>query len=277
MLVGAGDIARCDSDGDEAVADLLDNIPGTVVTFGDNAYPDGTAGDFENCYRPGWGRHKSRTRPSPGNHDYVSSGAQPYFDYFGDAAGEPGEGYYSYEVGTWHVIALNSNCWAIGGCGDGSAQADWLRNDLAAHPAACTVAYWHHPVVTIGPHEHDEAGMLTIWQILYDAGVDVVLNGHEHSYQRYAPLNRDADGVDEATGIRLFVVGTGGSNLTNAEAGFADSVTGLELWADTPGDDDGRDTTFGVIRLALSEGSYDWDFVPTFGGSFADGGSGYCH
>lgn len=145
VLVGAGDIASCASDGDEATANLLDAIGGVVFTLGDHAYRTGTPIEFAACYDPSWGRHKSRTRPAPGNHDYYTAGAFGYFDYFGGAAGDPDKGYYSYNLGAWHIIVLNSNCSKIDGCGPGSPQEQWLRADLAAHPAKCTLAYWHHP------------------------------------------------------------------------------------------------------------------------------------
>jgi hypothetical protein len=153
VLVGAGDIASCRSTGDEATAGLLAGIDGTVATFGDNAYQRGTAADFAQCYEPSWGQFKARTFPSPGNHDYDTAGASGYFDYFGTAAGAPGTGYYSYELGSWHVISLNSNCSAVvGGCAPGSPQEQWLKADLAAHSNACTLAYWHHPRFSSGIH-----------------------------------------------------------------------------------------------------------------------------
>lgn len=152
VLVGAGDIAVCNSPRDEATADLLDRIPGTVFTLGDNAYPSGSANDFLRCYEPSWGRHKARTRPAPGNHDYETPGAAAYFAYFGAAAGDPSKGYYSYDLGTWHIVILNSNCREVGGCHRGSPQEQWLRADLAAHPARCTLAYWHHAYFSSGYH-----------------------------------------------------------------------------------------------------------------------------
>src|SRR5215208_927891 len=156
VLVGAGDIASCRSTGDEATAGLLAGIDGTVATFGDNAYPKGTAADFAECYEPSWGQFKARTLPSPGNHDYETSGASGYFDYFGTAAGDPDKGYYSYDLGSWHVISLNSNCSSVGGCGPGSPQELWLKADLAANSNACTLAYWHNPRFSSGIHG-DEA------------------------------------------------------------------------------------------------------------------------
>ncbi|MGH2484130.1 MAG: metallophosphoesterase family protein, partial [Candidatus Limnocylindria bacterium] len=145
VVLAAGDIAACDSNGDEVTATLLDGLDGTILTLGDNAYPDGTTAEFVNCYTPSWGRHRDRTYPSPGNHDYETDAATGYFAYFGDRAGAPGEGWYSFELAGWHLIALNSNCDLVGGCGPDSPQAAWLRADLAEHPNECTLAYWHHP------------------------------------------------------------------------------------------------------------------------------------
>jgi hypothetical protein len=162
VFVGAGDIASCTSTGDEATANLLDTIPGTVYTTGDNAYESGTASEFENCYDPSWGRHKARTRPAVGNHEYYSTtNASGYFGYFGAAAGDPSKGYYSYDLGSWHIISLNSNCSFVagGGCAAGSDQEKWLRADLAAHPNACTLAYWHHPLFSSGPTSGGNSNM----------------------------------------------------------------------------------------------------------------------
>jgi hypothetical protein len=182
ILVAVGDIASCSSDGDEATAALLDGLSGTIATLGDHAYRSGTPQEFADCYDPSWGRHKDRTRPAPGNHDYETSGAAGYFDYFGAAAGEPGKGYYSYDLGTWHIVVLNSNCSQVGGCGEGTPQEQWLREDLAAHPATCTLAYWHHPLFSSGTEHGGNESMQPVWQALYDAGADVVLAGHEHNY-----------------------------------------------------------------------------------------------
>jgi hypothetical protein len=275
VFVGAGDIATCSSAGDEAVATVLDGIAGTVFTLGDNVYPDGTAGQFTSCYEPSWGRHKARTRPAPGNHDYNTTGAVPYYQYFGSNAGDAGKGYYSFDIGAWHAISLNSNCAAVG-CGPGSAQQTWLESDLEAHPGVCTIAYWHHPVLTIGPHNNDETGMLSIWQMLYDHDVDIVLSGHDHNYQRYAPLNRDANGVDASGGVRYFVVGTGGVGLTSASATRANSTPGIEVWADDPNDSDGHSASLGVLKLSLYDAAYEWQFVPVAGGTFTDSGQGAC-
>jgi hypothetical protein len=262
VLVGAGDIADCGSSGDEATAALLDDIPGTVYTTGDNVYDAGTANEFVNCYHPSWGRHKERTRPAAGNHDYMTTGAAGYFGYFGALAGDPSKGYYSYDLGKWHIIVINSNCSYVGGCGAGSPQEQWLRADLAAHPALCALAYWHHPRFSSGTHG-SHTTMWPVWQALYNAGADVVLNGHDHDYERFSP--QDPNGTaDPGQGIREFVVGTGGKDhyafglpIANSEMRNAD--------------------TFGVLKLTLRATSYDWEFVPVAGEAFTDFGSALCH
>ncbi len=264
VLVGAGDIASCSSSGDEATANLLDGIAGTVFTLGDNVYNSGTAAKFATCYDPSWGRHKARTRPAVGNHEYHVAGATGYFDYFGAAAGDRTQGYYSYNLGAWHIVVLNSTCAKVaGGCGAGSAQEQWLRRDLAAHPARCTLAYWHHPLFNSG-HDGNSNGMMRpIWQTLYEAGADVVLTGHAHDYERFAP--QDADGNrDMARGIREFVVGTGGAFFT----GKGTTVPNSEVF---------QNHTFGVLKLTLHPTSYDWQFVPEAGKTFVDAGSADCH
>jgi Calcineurin-like phosphoesterase len=262
VLVGAGDISTCANDGDEETARLLDKIEGTVFTLGDNVYPSGTPTQFQTCYEPTWGRHKARTRPAPGNHDYRTPDAAGYFTYFGAAAGDPAKGYYSYDLGAWHVVVLNSNCHPAGGCGPGSKQDRWLREDLAAHPALCTVAMWHHPLYSSGEHG-DDTSMRHLWKTLYDAGADVVLGGHDHTYERFAPQNADGE-KDPERGIREFVVGTGGRSLYEFESIDRDSEVR-------------NNTTLGVLKLTLHPDSYDWEFVPVEGGTFRDSGSGRCH
>src|SRR5262245_2996558 len=210
ILAAAGDIATCMSDGDEATAQLLDRLDGIVVTLGDHAYEAGTPIEFAACYDPSWGRHKARTRPTPGNHDYLTPGASGYFEYFGAPAGDPRRGYYSYDLGAWRVIALNSNCDEIGGCGAGSPQERWLREELAANPRRCTLAYWHHPRFSSGPHGSDP-GYDAFWRALYERGTEIVLVGHDHTYERFAPQRPDGT-RDPARGIRQFVVGTGGGS-----------------------------------------------------------------
>ena len=257
VLVGAGDIALCNSEGDEATAALLDGISGTVFTVGDNAYSRGTAAQFRDCYGPSWGRHRARTRPSPGNHEYYSIGARPYYGYFGALAGPSSKGYYSYDVGEWHVVALNSNI----GVGHGSEQEQWLRADLAASDADCTLVYWHHPLFSSGPHG-DQVKMRDIWRVLYEHKVEVVVNGHDHHYERFAPQTPDGQ-PDPETGIRQFIVGTGGAGLRSLRNVRPNSQV--------------RDTnTWGVLKLTLQAQSYDWEFVPVEGKTFRDSGSGAC-
>ena len=177
VLVGAGDIADCAASArDEETALLLDDVPdATVFTLGDNAYNSGTAAEFANCYGPTWGRHKARTRPSVGNHEYGTPNASGYFSYFGAAAGSPGQGWYSYDVGAWHVVVLNSNCTPVGGCDQGDPQVEWLEADLAAHQTDCTLAYFHHPLFTSRADSQDSSSQ-TFWQVLYERGADLILN-----------------------------------------------------------------------------------------------------
>jgi len=263
VLVGAGDIADCtDLSGGEATAKLLEKISGTVMAVGDLAYPDGSRKNFE-CYDKTWGRVKSRTRPAPGNHEFHSAGATPYFDYFGSAAGDPKLGYYSYELGSWHIIVLNSECTDVGGCETGSPQEKWLRADLAAHPVACTLAYWHKPLFSSGNAHGNDLTVKPLWQALYDANADVVIGGHDHDYERFAPQN--PEGVaDPKRGIREFVVGTGGKN----HRPFGEIKANSEV----------RDfTAFGVLKLSLRPAGYDWEFIPEAGKGFTDSGSGSCH
>ena len=264
VIVAAGDIADCTREGDEATATLVGGIEGTVLTLGDNAYEDGTAQDFEECYDPSWGQFKDRTRPSPGNHEYRTEGARGYFDYFGDAAGEPDEGYYSYDVGAWHIVALNSNCSEVLRCGPGSPQGRWLKEDLAANEEeACTLAYFHHPLFTSGEYRPGIKRVERLWEILYAAGVDVVLNGHDHNYQRFAP--QDPEGrADPEDGIRQFVVGTGGRSLYQ----ISHPIANTEVY---------NDDTYGVLELSLHPKRYDWEFVPVEGESFTDSGVARCH
>lgn len=218
VLLGAGDIADCDAPDRgataEATARLIDKTPGMVFTTGDNVYFNATAADFRNCYDPRWGRHKSRTYPSPGNHEYQSPGALPYFDYFGDRAGLRGAGFYSYSLGNWHIISLNSEV----GVSQGQEQYVWLRRDLednrlveAATRMRCTLAYWHHPLFSSGPSGGTSARMRDIWSLLNEFGVDVALTGHDHIYERFAP--QDAFGRRDAFGIQQYIVGTGGAAL----------------------------------------------------------------
>jgi hypothetical protein len=256
IFVGAGDIAMCDVNS-VATAALLDSIGGLVFTLGDNAYFSGSHREYRDCYDNTWGRHKGRTFPVPGNHEYVSPGASPYFEYFGEVANGPaGQGYYSFEIGGWHAIALNSNIPVSAGSGQGA----WLRNDLMTSRARCTIAYWHHPLFTSG-REGDTVAMREVWQVLYEFGADLVLNAHEHMYERFAP--QDPDGrLDTARGIRQFVAGTGGAFLYQPVRLHANSERII--------------SSFGVLKLTLASDRYQWEFIPVGGGA-ADAGAGVCH
>ncbi|HEU5260817.1 MAG TPA: invasin domain 3-containing protein, partial [Gemmatimonadales bacterium] len=262
IFVGAGDISSCGNNNDEATAALLDNIAGTVFTAGDNVYPDGTEQQFATCYDPTWGRHRARTQPSAGNHDYHTTqpyDAAGYFRYFGAAAGDSTQGYYSYDLGSWHIIALNSNI----SMSVDSAQEQWLRADLAASQKTCTLAYWHHPRFSSGSHGNSNAP-LPLWQALYDANADLILVGHDHDYERFAPQT-PAGAADPVRGIRQFVIGTGGADLR----GFrATPMANSEVR---------NSDTFGVLKLTLHATGYNWEFVPVAGQTFTDSGSGACH
>jgi hypothetical protein len=271
-IVGAGDIAASNG-GSEATAKLLDAMPdaAAVFTTGDNAYQDGTDANYTSYYAPTWGRHKTKTFPVPGNHEYHTvgqpEGAPGYFNYFGAAAGTPGKGWYSYDVGAWHLIALNSSratdtaCTPVP-CNAGSDQYEWLRNDLLTHPNKCVLAYWHHPIISRGLYDGIN-GVKPMWDLLYDNGADVVLNGHDHNYQRFAPMNKSLV-RDDLRGIREFVIGEGG----NSE--YAVQSPGGNLEASQSG-------AHGVLRLVLHPTSYDWEFVPVAGKTFTDAWSGTCH
>ena len=263
VLIGAGDIADCaDLSGAEATAQLLEANPGTVMALGDLAYPNGTAEDFK-CYDKTWGRVKNRTRPAVGNHEFHTTGANYYFQYFGTAAGDPKTGYYSYELGSWHIVVLNSECAQIGGCGAGSPEEKWLRADLAAHPVGCTLAYFHKPRFSSGLNHGNDPEVGPFWQALYDYNAELILNGHDHDYERFAP--QDPTGKwDPKRGIREFVVGTGGKNLR--EFGLHRANSELR-----------NNHAFGVLKLTLKAAGYDWEFIPVTGKSFTDSGSGNCH
>ena len=256
VITAAGDICSTPTDC-APTASLVEQInPTRALTLGDNAYPDGSPSDYSSYYEPNWGRFKAKTSPTPGNHEYHLPGAQGYFDYFGPRAPAP---YYSYDLGAWHLISLNSEI----DHSDGSAQETWLKNDLAVHPAACTLAYWHRPRFSSGAEHGSDPSLDPFWQDLYAAGADIVLSGHDHVYERFAPQN-PSGGADESRGIREWVVGTGGAPLYS----FTAPITNSEA----------RDnTSFGVLKLTLHTSSYDWKFVPVAGSSFTDSGSGTCH
>ena len=263
VFVGAGDIADCGSEGDEATAALLDAIPGTVFTTGDNAYQDGTVEDFADCYAPSWGRHLARTWPVPGNHDWHTPGLAGYRGYFGEAAlGPDGSTWRARDLGTWRVIFLDSACEEVGGCGPDSVQGRWLADELATHDPACSIAIFHHPRFSSGAVHGDQKDVAPFWDALYAAGVDVVLNGHEHVYERFAP--QDPSGhEDRAAGIRQFTVGTGGRDLYD----FAKPRPNSELRASVAP---------GVLALTLHPTSYSWQFI-TADSDFSDAGTTACH
>jgi Calcineurin-like phosphoesterase len=260
-ILAAGDIASCSHPRDEQTAAVLDGLEGLVLTLGDNAYPNGTAQEFASCYEPSWGRHKARTRPAAGNHDFNTSGATGYFGYFGAAAGPAPQGWYSFDYGGWHFVALNSNCSAIGGCTRASAQGLWLEADLDAHPSRCTLAYWHHPRFASSSIHGSSILTRDLWAILQEHGADVALVGHDHNYERFAPQN--ASGIADPLGIREFVVGTGGAAL-------------YAMGAPEPNSEVRDDTSHGVISLDLAPDAYAWRFHPVAGHSFTDSGVASC-
>lgn len=261
MLVGAGDIADCRSDGDSATSDLLDGIEGTVFTLGDNAYERGSREEFEDCYGPTWGRHLDRTRPAIGNHEYGTAGAAGHFGYFGERAGDLSRGYYAYDRGAWRIYALNSNCEVVA-CDGSSAQVAWLKGDIAANPRQCTLAYWHQPRYSSGRHGSDPSTD-SLWRVLYEAGAELVLAGHDHSYERFAPMSWGGD-PDADRGVVSFVVGTGGRDLYEFHEILPTSIT--------------RDSaTWGVLELTLFADSWSSRFVPVAGQTFTDSASGTCH
>lgn len=254
VLVGAGDIARCDKLFDEATAALLDNVAGTVFVAGDNAYPSGSAADYQ-CFEASWGRHKARIRPAPGDDEYTAISAAPYFGYFGTVAGDYDKGYYSYALGEWLVVVLNSNLPTKAG----SPQEQWLRTMLDANPDRCTIAIWHHPRFYSGGVR---SGSRPLWQALYASGAEIIVNAHQRNYERFAL--QSPDGVaDPSHGIQQFIVGTGGISHGSFGATAPNSLV--------------RDrTSYGVIKFTLSAGSYTWEFIPAAGSSFQDSGSGVC-
>lgn len=256
-LIAVGDIGMCGYREVAETATLVDSLPGTIALLGDIAYMDGTERNFMECFDPWWGRHKHRSRPVPGNHEYSSAAptAAPYFAYFGANAGPPGLGYYTYEAGEWLMIALNSNV----PIGEGSAQFQWLRTQLAGDKHKCAAAYWHHPRFSSG-RSGNNSWMGPVWRLLDEAGVDLVLSGHDHSYERFAP--QDADGHYHPQGVRQFVVGTGGAYLYEFPNVRANS--------------EARGLDHGVLKLSLRGDGYDWEFLPVAGKTFRDFGSAQC-
>jgi hypothetical protein len=264
-IAAAGDIA-CDSSTagattchQAATADLLAAGGFTAVLgLGDHQYPSGALADFNAYYDPTWGQVKAKTYPAPGNHEYQTSGAAGYFSYFGDRAGPTGRGYYSFNVGSWHLVSLNSEVSTAAG----SAQETWLQADLAANSQPCTLAYWHKPLFSSGPHGNN-ASVKPLWDALYAAGAEVVLAGHDHDYERFAPQT-SSGAADASRGIREFVVGTGGKEH-------------YSISSTKPNSQVHNTDTFGVLKLTLHPDSYDWRFLPEAGKTFTDSGTGPCH
>ncbi len=255
-VAAAGDIASCDEAGDEETAALVQRIrPDAVLTTGDNVYPVGSWQQFATCYARSWGRFRQKTYPSPGNHDYFTPGARGYFRYFGDRAPRP---YYSFDLGRWHLVSLNSELHA----GWRSPQVRWLRRDLARDAHRCELLYWHQPRFSGGPHGSNP-DVQGLWRAAYEAGVDLVLVGHDHNYQRFRRL--DARGrPDPRFGVVQIVVGTGGrSHYELGEISHRPAADG---------------TTFGVLKVRLGARSFGLRFVPVSGGAYADRiGNARCH
>lgn len=254
VLVGAGDIASCNSDADETTAALLDSIPGTVFTAGDNVYPYGSPANYRDCYAPTWGRHRWRTRPAPGDHEHSSA----YYAYFGGAAGPAGRGYYAYEKAGWQIVVLNTNLPLT----RGSRQLDWLDRTLREAGALCQVAVLHVPRFSSGAKHGASEEVRAAWDVLFRHGVELVLSGDSHIYERYPPL--DPAGRADPRGVRQFIVGTGGRYLH-------------DLTDRSPASEARDASTFGVLKLTLRPAGYAWEFVPAAGGRFRDSGAGRCH
>jgi hypothetical protein len=253
ILVGAGDIATCKNSNDSKTAQLLGLIsPSYVFTLGDNVYSSGTSSEYKNCYAPTWGAWKSRTKPVPGNHEYQTSGASGYYNYFGVPQ------YYAYNAGSWRIYAMNSEIDASAT----SAQAQWLKKDLAANPRKCVMAYWHRPRWSSGSDHGNDSKTQALWSILYDAKAELVLSGHSHNYERFAPMNKSGGAV--SAGLQQFVVGTGGTG----HDGFSSIHSASRAR---------NSNTYGVIRLFLTPTSYSWRFLPISGQSYSDTGTINCH
>jgi acid phosphatase type 7 len=262
VVIAAGDIASCNSSGDELTSRLVESIPGTLITLGNNAYQNGTERDYEKCFNPSWGQFLSRMKPAIGNLDYNTAGAEAFFDYFSTILGETDEAYYSYEVGNWQVIALDSNCVTVG-CGVNSAQSRWLKSELQGSKSKCTLVYMHHPLFSSGRISGSNKQVEPLWQVMYDSGVDVVLSAHERNYERFAPQTPQGR-LDTAKGIREFVVGTGGRGLY----GFGPAIPNSEVR---------NVSALGVLKLNLASDNYSWQFVPVAGKTFTDTGTEKCH
>ncbi len=266
FLYAAGDIGYSTTTTDTATGLLLDGSSDPIAVLGDIAYQNGSSRDFTRNFVPPWGRHKARMKPTPGNHEYQTANATGYFGYFGAAAGSSSTGYYSYNLGAWHIVALNTGkCSSSPSTCISAAQVQWLRDDLIANPRACTLAYWHHPRFSAGEHGADAAtnSVAVLWDVLMEFGADVILNGHDHNYERFAPQNTAGGAV--ANGIAQFVVGSGGAPMRAlAFTPSSNSVTN-------------NTTDHGVLKLTLRDTSYDWRFIPITGKTYADAGSANCH
>lgn len=264
FFVGAGDIAICGNPGAELTGRLMQGMPADAVLFtlGDNSNQQGTLEQYQQCFEPYWGEFKNRLHPAAGNHD-MNSGISDYSAYFGSAAGEAGKFYYSYNVGTWHVVVLNSQCGLhADGCNSDPAQLQWLQQDLANNSARCTIAYWHFPRFTSGTQlPWPRVG--PFWDLLYADGAEIVMNGHDHHYERFAPMN-PAGQIDEANGIREFIVGTGGAYMIP----LPDTVAENSEYR--------QDESFGLLALILYSDRYEWQFIDV-NGNLLDYGEGYCH
>jgi acid phosphatase type 7 len=266
VILVAGNIATCGTTNDEATAAVLDTLQGTIFTLGDNVFPDGSQTAYANCYEPSWGRHKARTYAALGNHEYSSGNANPSFDYFGSRAGPRGLGYYSLDLGNWHIIVLDVNDSTVrqNKPFEGTAQEKWLQADLASTSKSCTLALWHNPRFfssdTVGWNSN--AFVTGLWQKLYDAKVDVVLNGQQHDYERFPPMTPTGS-PDGTKGIREFNVGTGGEST--------ETMVSIAQYSEA------RSDAFGILKLTLEAGGYSWEFVPVVPGQFSDTGSGKCH
>jgi len=268
-MIFVGDQHACDSEPGafSAVAQMIESVDPNgvdpIASLGDESGDQGTASEFSSCFDPVWAPLKARTHPAIGNHDWETGNANGYFGYWGAAAGPVNEGWYSYDVGTWHIVVLSSYCGPVGGCGNGSPQVQWLKSDLAAHQNQCTLAYWHHPLFTSSPQPGTSGNTQAFWNVLYQYGADVIVNAHVHEYERFAPQDPSGN-ADPTNGIREFIVATGGGPLVGWSSRAANSQV-IE------------DDTYGFLELTLHPGSYNWSFVPAFGGSFTDSGSGTCH
>ncbi len=267
VLVGAGDIAGCNNNGAATTAKLVvgvleQNPSASVFTLGDNVYPNGTSQEFADCYNPSWGSFKARTRPVPGNHDYNTPNAAGYYGYFGAKAGDQGKGYYSYNLGAWHIVVVNSNCAVVGGCQTGSSQEIWLRNDLKASANTCQIVMWHHPRFSSGAVHGNADFMQDIWKAVTENQVELVLSGHEHTYERFAAMN--AAGESDASGTTEILVGSGG-------------IGHYQLGVKKPNSQSFNADTYGVLKLELSSSTYSFQFLPEPGKAFSDAGSGVCH